>query len=102
MLGGNELVAELARVLLGLIENLVQLTRKSRGGVRLFRISAGFTAGVLEELVHTDAELVEDGGDDPLVLLEEGEEEVEVVDDRISGAPSVLDGVADGFGGFDG
>ena len=83
-------------------ENLIQLARQSWRRVGLLRIPGGLPARVLEKLVNTDAELVEDGSDNAFVLLEEGEEEMKIVNDRISAAPGVLDGGVDGLGGFDG
>ena len=102
VLGRDVLVAERLRFLLGLVEDLVQLARERRLRVALLGNRAVSALDLLAELRDVDAELLEDGHDDALVLRQQGEQQMEVVDERIAGAPGQRDGLVERFGGFDG
>ena len=102
MLGRHVLVAELLRFVFGAIEDLVQLARGGGLSVALLGIAVDLARDLLAQLRDAGAELLEDGNDDALVLLEEGGEQMEVEDDRIAVLASDADGVVERFAGFDG
>ncbi len=83
VLGRDEFVAEFLGVRLGFVEDLVQLAGERRLGVRLLRVSRHLAADGLAQLRHADAELLQDGNDDPLVLRKESKEQVQIVDERV-------------------
>jgi hypothetical protein len=97
VLGGDEIVAEVARVFLGAVEDLVYLARKRRLGVRLLRVARHLPADGFAELRDADTKFLEYGNDDSFVLGEEGEEKMKVVDERIAGASRQVDGLVQRF-----
>ena len=70
--------------LLGFVEDLVELARQRRLRVALLGILVDPAGDLLAQRGDARAELLEDGNDDALVLLEQRGEQVEVVDDRIA------------------
>lgn len=100
MLGRYELVTELARIGLGFVEYLIQLSGERRLSVRLLGVSSHLAPDRFSQLGHTDAEFLQDWNDDALILGEHGEEQVQVVDERIPGPPSEVHCLAECFGGF--
>ena len=84
MLGRDVLVAEPLGFVLGLVEDLVELARHRRLRVALLGIAVDLALHLLAQGCHADAELLEHGNDDALVLVEQRGEEVEVVDDGIA------------------
>jgi hypothetical protein len=100
VLGRDELVAEVFRVGLGFIENLIQLSGERRLRVRLLWEARHLATDRLSKLRNADAELLEDGNDDAFVLREEGEEEMQVVDERIPRAAREIDRFIQGVGRF--
>jgi hypothetical protein len=84
VLGGDKLVAERLRDLLGAIHDLVELTRDRRLSAGLLRIARDLSFDARAKVAYRSAELVKERDDDPLVLLQEGEQEVRVIDERIA------------------
>ena len=97
MLGRHEFVAKFLRVRLGLVEYLVQLARECRLRVRLLWIPRHLASDRFPELRDADAQLLEDGNDDALVLRQERQEEVQIVDERVSGAPREVNRLVERF-----
>jgi hypothetical protein len=102
VLGGHVLVAELARLGVGAVEHLIQLARDGRLGVALLRIARRLGLHLPAEVGDVDAELLQDGGDDSLVLAQHRQQQVCVVDERVAGAARDGHGLVQRFGGFDG
>ena len=88
-------------LVLGLVEHLIELARDRRLGVAAAWGSGPISArDLLPEGGDVDAELLEKGDDDALVLLEQRGEQVDVVDERIAGAAREGESVLDGLGGL--
>jgi hypothetical protein len=100
VLGRDELVAEVFRVGLGFIEDLVQLSGERGLRVRLFWEARHLATDRLAKLRNADAELLEDGNDDAFILREEREEQMKVVDERIARAAREINRFIQGVGRF--
>lgn len=101
MLSRHELVAERLGFLLGTIKDAVQLPGERRLGIRLAGIAAHLGDDAIPQGLDAHPELVEQWGDDALVLVEEGVEQVRVVDQRVPITASIVDGRIDGLGALD-
>ena len=102
MLGRDVLVAERLRLVLGFVEDLVELARHRGLRVALLRVALDLARDLLAQRRHARAELLEDGNDDALVLLEERAEQVEVVDDRIADSARGVDRFVERLAGLHG
>jgi len=102
MLRRHVLVAEPFRLILGFIENLVQLARECRLRIGLLGVSVDLARDLFAQRRYTRAELLENRDDDTLILLEQGLQEMEIVDDGISVFSSGVDRLVQRLGGFDG
>src|SRR5690242_5092266 len=100
VLSRNELVPKVSRISFGLVENLIDLARQSWLGVRLFRIARSLSSDHLTQLGQADAEFLQDGHDDALVLVEQRGQQVEVVDERIARATREINRGVKRFGCF--
>ncbi len=97
VLSRNKLVAQLLGVCFGFVENLVQFARKRGLGVRLLGIPRHLATDGLAKLRDTDAKLLHDGNDDPLVLREERHEQMQIVDERIPRASGEVNRLVERF-----
>ena len=84
VLGRDVFVAERLGFVLGFVEDLVELARQRRLRVALLRIARDLARDLLAQRGDARAELLQNGNDDALVLLEERGEQMEIVDDRIA------------------
>jgi hypothetical protein len=100
VLGRHVLVAECLRLVLGFIEDLIELARQRRLRVGLFRISLDLAGDLLAQPGHIRAELLQDGNDDALLLIEERAEQVEILDDGVSVLASGVDGFVQRLAGL--
>jgi hypothetical protein len=66
----------------------------------LLGIPRHLTADGFAKLGDADTQLLENGNNDPFVLGEERQEEMQIVDERISGAPSEIDRFVERFTRF--
>src|SRR5581483_435131 len=101
VLGRHELVAQRLGFLLGAIEDAVQLPREGRLRVRLARIAARLGGDAVAQGLDADAELVQQRRDDAFVLVEEGAQQMGVVDQRVPITASIVDGRVDGLRALD-
>jgi len=102
MLGRHKLVAELLGVGFCLVKNLIDLARESRLRVGLLRVASHLAADHFAQLRYADAELLKNRHNDPLVLGEQGEQQVQIVHEGIARAAREIDGLVEGFGCLDG
>ena len=86
----------------GLVEDLVELARHRRLRVALLRILVDAARDLLAQRGDAGAELLENGNDDALVLLEERGEQMEVVDERIAVSAGEVGGFVERLAGLHG
>src|SRR2546425_8440723 len=96
------LVAEILGLFFSPIENLCELSRKIRLRVALFRVACSFCLGALAQCRDAYSEFLENRHDDPFVLIEEGEQQMQIVDDRVPRAARSRNSFVERFPGFDG
>ena len=86
MLGGHVRVAKILGEAIGAIEHARQFAREGRLARRpgLLGKTLDFPLGLGPKLGHIEARLLQQGRDDALILLEQGEKQVRVVDDRVA------------------
>ena len=103
VLGGDVGVAQLLRVNVGAIENLLYLAAERRLGrpALLLRKAVDLAVDGLGQLADVEAELLEQGLHHTFGLGQQGGEQMGVVDDGIPPAAGEIAGVAEGFLGFD-
>ena len=97
VLSRDVLVAKFLRFVLGLVEDLIQLTREIGLGVALLRVAVDLAPHLVAERGDADTELLQDGHDDALVLIEQRRKQMKVVDDRVPVATSEGYRVVEGF-----
>jgi hypothetical protein len=102
MLGRDELVAELLHFAQRLAESAVELRVEGELGPLHGRPLAQAALDLLGQGARLDAELLEQGGDDALVLLHEGEQQVQGLETRVLPRAGQLLGGLDGLLGLDG
>ena len=102
VLDGDVLIAERLRERLGAVEHLRQLATELRRGIALLRIARELGVERRAQLRDGDAELLQDGNDDAILLVEHHAQEVCVVDERISGATRERERFGERFGRLDG
>jgi hypothetical protein len=83
------------------IEDLRQLAGEIGLCVTLLWISRRFCLSPLAERRYAHPELLKNGNDDPLVLVQQRQKQVEVVDDWITRLTRCRDGFVERFAGFD-
>src|SRR6185295_16269331 len=76
MFGRDVLIAEILRFFLGAVEDLRELARKIRLRVALFWVPRSLGFRLLAQRCDADSELLQNGDDNSLVLVQESQEEV--------------------------
>src|ERR1700678_3513423 len=98
MLRRHVLVAELPRLVVGAIEDAVQLPRERRLGITLLWIAGDLPLDPLPQLLDAHAELVEQRSHDPLILIQQRRQEMYVVHQWVAVLSSEADGVVQRLG----
>ena len=100
VLGRNEFVPQFFCVAFSFVEYLVQLARESRLRIGLLRVARHLAPDCFSQLCDADAELLQDGNDDALVLREQGHEQMQVINERVPGTSREVDCFVQRFGCF--
>ena len=103
MLGRHVRVTERFRLFIGAVQDAGQLPRQRRlNTTRLLGKPPDLALRLGLELRDIQSGLLQQGHDNPLVLLQEGVEEMRVVDDGVAAGACQRSGLLKGFSGLNG
>ena len=103
VLGADVVVLQLLGILLGAVEDLIDLARERRiGAAALLGIAGRLLLHARAEVGNVHTDLLQEWDDDPFFLREQRLQEVAVVDERIPGAAGDPERILDGVARFDG
>ena len=102
MLGGDVLVAQLLGLVLGAIEDLIELAREIGLRAALLRVPRDFPLHAFAKRGDAGAKLLENRDNDALLLVEQRGEKMDVVDCRITVSPRERHRLVQCFAGLHG